>query len=71
MKLKHTNKLLYTKIVICYNKSIIEIDNILIDTGSSASVFSADVVSKIGIKPEATDSIKTIRGVDIMRRLPT
>ena len=63
MKLKHLNNLLYTNISVCYNKSIVEIDNILIDTGSSASVFSADIVSKIGIKPEATDPIKTIRGV--------
>jgi len=63
MKPKLLNQLLYTKISVCYNNSILEVDNILIDTGSSSSVFSADVISKIGIKPEADDPIKTIRGV--------
>ena len=63
MKPKLLNQLLYTNISICYKDSKIDIDNILIDTGSSSTVFSADIISKIGIKPEATDPIKTIRGV--------
>lgn len=44
MKPKLLNQLLYTNISVCYNNLIIEVDNILIDTGSSSSVFSADLI---------------------------
>jgi hypothetical protein len=40
------------------------LDNILLDTGSALTVISIDVLSDIGIKPEPTDIIRTIRGVD-------
>ena len=40
-----------------------EIPNILIDTGSATTMFSADWLEKIGILPEQQDVLYTIRGV--------
>jgi hypothetical protein len=40
-----------------------EIDKVLIDTGSAGTIFNADVLYEIGIKPEANDYRNTITGV--------
>jgi predicted aspartyl protease len=39
------------------------LDDVIIDTGSAASVFAADVVAELGILPEPTDKIHRVRGV--------
>ncbi|MCP4135591.1 MAG: hypothetical protein GY754_31775 [bacterium] len=63
MKPELKNDLLYTRLSVCHEGAIIEIDNILIDTGSSSTVISVDILSETGIKPEPTDILQTIRGV--------
>lgn len=39
------------------------IENVLVDTGSASTVFSADKVLEIGLKLEAADTVHRIRGV--------
>ena len=41
----------------------ITLQQILVDTGSAGSVFSADAVDPLGIEPERTDRIRRIFGV--------
>ena len=63
MKPELRHNLLYTTMSVCYKESIIEVENILIDTGSASTVFSIDILSAIGVRPEPTDIIRTIRGI--------
>ncbi len=39
------------------------LDNVLLDTGSAGSIFSADSLSNIGLRLEVNDSVHRIRGV--------
>jgi predicted aspartyl protease len=39
------------------------LDDVIVDTGSAASLFSADVVAELGVVPELTDKIHRVRGV--------
>ena len=40
-----------------------KIDNVLIDTGSSATIFALDYIRKFGIDSEPEDKIRKIVGV--------
>lgn len=42
---------------------LLELPHLLIDTGSSASVFSADALLGIGVVPRHQDHLRRIRGV--------
>ncbi|QJD84007.1 retropepsin-like aspartic protease [Cohnella herbarum] len=39
------------------------VPNILIDTGSATTLLSAEIALEIGLEPELTDLIRTMRGV--------
>jgi hypothetical protein len=39
------------------------LENVILDTGSASTVFSADRLLEIGVKPEQHDTIRRIRGV--------
>jgi len=45
------------------NNQTIEVEQVLIDTGSAESVFQTDVLARIGIVPTLTDSIVFMRGI--------
>ena len=53
----------FTSVVIGYKGSEVEITNVLIDTGSASSIFSADIVEKIQIVPSPQDILQVIRGI--------
>jgi len=53
----------FIAITLTYQGASREVQNILVDTGSATTVISADVVADLGITPEATDILQTIRGV--------
>ena len=48
---------------IFYNDQSISLNNILLDTGSASSVFSADHLLDIGIKPHPDDMLCRVVGV--------
>ena len=52
-----------TTVRVGYRGAAIEVSNVLVDTGSGATVISADVTSKIGILPSEKDVLYSIRGV--------
>lgn len=48
---------------IVYQEKRLELNQVLIDTGSSGTVFSADKVASIGLVAEPQDPLRQIRGV--------
>jgi predicted aspartyl protease len=44
------------------NRSVV-LNRVLVDTGSGGTIFSADIVLDIGVKPQIDDALITITGV--------
>ena len=63
MRLQLRDGLPFTRVVISYLGKEIEIDNVLVDTGSASTLFAADQVAQISITPEPNDTLYAIRGV--------
>lgn len=63
MQLKLIDGLPYTKVTSAYGNEEINIDNVLVDTGSASSFFSSDLMGKIGSSHQPDGSLHTIRGV--------
>ncbi|MBK8639823.1 MAG: retropepsin-like domain-containing protein [Chromatiaceae bacterium] len=63
MKLVLRESLLFSSLTLAYRGARLEIDDILVDTGSSTTLLSIDAVAPLGIHPEPTDIIRRIRGV--------
>jgi len=63
MQLLLKDELPFTTVKISYQGEAIEIDNVLVDTGSASTIFAADVLSTINVTPEPDDKLYAIRGV--------
>ncbi len=46
-----------------YLQKEVEVQHLLVDTGSARTMFAADVVAQIGLIPEPEDTLLTVRGV--------
>ncbi|MDM8553838.1 retropepsin-like aspartic protease [Desulfococcaceae bacterium HSG7] len=53
----------FTSIQAGYCSLSIDISNILVDTGSATTILNADILSTIGVKPEANDTTAQIVGI--------
>ncbi|MEA1967639.1 MAG: retropepsin-like aspartic protease [Thermodesulfobacteriota bacterium] len=63
MQLSLKHNLPFTTVRVSYKGDVLEIPDILVDTGSSSTVLSADFLAKINITPLAEDVLHTISGV--------
>jgi hypothetical protein len=63
MQLTLKDNLPFARLKVAYQGEEIEITDVLVDTGSATTILAADQVAKIGIVPEPTDILFTIRGV--------
>ncbi len=63
MQLRLQHNLPFTKVKVGYRGQEVEIENLLVDTGSATTIFSADLLAKIDIIPLPKDILYTIRGV--------
>jgi len=63
MQLILRDNLLFVGITIAYQDITLDIDNILVDTGSATTILAADIVASIQIQPVESDNLYTIRGV--------
>ena len=63
MRLTLKDDLPFVRITASYHDAEIDIPDVLLDTGSATTILSADQVAQIGIVPEPTDTLYTIRGV--------
>ncbi len=63
MKINLNQGLGYVSVLLnCRNRQIL-LNNVLLDTGSAGSIFSADRLLEIGLKIEPYDKVRQIRGV--------
>lgn len=63
MRLELRESLLFVPVTLVYRGARLEIDDLLVDTGSASTLLSIDAVAPLGIYPETTDNIRRIRGV--------
>ena len=63
MKLTLIDNLPFVTVALTYRGKTIQIDSVLIDTGSVTTILSADDVASIDIYPPQDDNLYTIRGV--------
>ncbi|MEB3103546.1 retropepsin-like aspartic protease [Ferviditalea candida] len=53
----------FVEVTFGYQEKELHLKNVLLDTGSAGTVFSADVVDRIGVQVEPEDTLNKIRGV--------
>lgn len=63
MQLHVRDNLPFVTVRLTFGGKSIEIPNVLVDTGSGGTIFSIDLLSKIGIVPQADDALLTIQGI--------
>jgi predicted aspartyl protease len=63
MQLRLRDNLPFVSITVAHQDKRIKIANVLVDTGSGGTILSADTLSRIGIVPQAEDTLHTIFGV--------
>lgn len=63
MQLLLKDNLPYVTITVSYKGRMVEISDVLVDTGSASTILSADMLSDIGIQPSIDDVLHTIRGI--------
>lgn len=63
MKIRLIDGLPYATASIIFRGQQMTLDNVLVDTGSASTVFSADKVLQVGLQLERDDFVHRIRGV--------
>ncbi len=63
MKISLEGGLPFVEATIRFGKRFVDVDHVLMDTGSAGSVFSADALDPLLMEPQETDIIRQIRGV--------
>ena len=63
MRLTLRDDLAFTRVTITYQGRTIDVDHVLIDTGSASTILAAREVAGLGIAPEMADVVYTVRGV--------
>lgn len=53
----------FVTVTVAFGERQIAISSVLIDTGSAATILSADSVARLGVEPAPDDILHTIRGV--------
>ncbi|RME50670.1 MAG: hypothetical protein D6796_02485 [Caldilineae bacterium] len=63
MQLQLKDSLPFVTVTVGYKGEAVQIQNVLVDTGSASTILASDRVAQIGIEPSADDILYTIRGV--------
>ncbi|SDW79957.1 retropepsin-like aspartic protease [Paenibacillus sp. CF384] len=63
MKISYDGQLLTAIINVCYRGQCLQISDVIIDTGSSHTIFSPDVLEEIGVTYENGDSVYEAYGI--------
>jgi predicted aspartyl protease len=63
LKIWIEDRLPYVHVSLSQGDRALSLERVLLDTGSAASVFSADEVQKLGIVPEPSDPLRRVVGV--------
>jgi predicted aspartyl protease len=71
MRLTLRDNLPFAQVTVRHGGAELTISDVLIDTGSATTILAADQVLQIGIVPEPSDTLYTIRGVGGMETVFT
>ena len=63
MNLTLRDNLPFLTITISHKGLSLDVTDVLVDTGSASTVFSADALDPLGIEPEPTDILRALRGI--------
>jgi predicted aspartyl protease len=63
MKLTLRDNLPFLTVSVSHKGRSIDVADVLVDTGSASTVFSADALDPLGISPEPTDLLRGLRGI--------
>ncbi|WP_308635417.1 retropepsin-like aspartic protease [Paenibacillus silvisoli] len=63
MKIKYDGQLLTVAITVCYRGKTLQLDDIIIDTGSTHTIFSPDALESLGVTYENGDSVYEAYGI--------
>ncbi|EHS57120.1 retropepsin-like aspartic protease [Paenibacillus sp. Aloe-11] len=63
MKINYDGKLITTSLTVTFRGRVLRIDDVIIDTGSSHTIISPDILEKIGVTYETGDSIYEAYGI--------
>lgn len=63
MKIRIEGRLAYVGVSLTHRGRVLELDHVVLDTGSAATLFSADEVAKIGLLPGPDDVLYCMVGV--------
>ncbi|MCE5172521.1 retroviral-like aspartic protease family protein [Paenibacillus profundus] len=63
MKINYNGQLITTSITVKFRGEILRIDDVIIDTGSSHTIISPDILEEIGVTYETGDSIYEAYGI--------
>jgi len=63
MKIRLEHSLAYVETVLAFGDRTVSVRDVILDTGSAGTIFSADRLLEVGIAPEPFDSVRRIRGV--------
>jgi len=63
VKIRLEGGLLYVTADLVYKSQTLTLSEVILDTGSAATLFSVEEVARLGLVPEPTDPIRRVRGV--------
>lgn len=63
LKLELERGVPFTKITVTYRGQTVTVPRVIVDTGSVATVLSTAVAARVGIVPEAADTVRAMRGI--------
>jgi predicted aspartyl protease len=63
MLLTLRDELPFVTVSVTHNGQSIDVPDVLVDTGSASTLLTADLAAHIGIVPEPSDRLRTLRGV--------
>lgn len=63
MKINFRHDLLFITVAVQYKGQSIQLENVILDTGSAGTVFNVDKMAGIGLTPQQQDILYRIRGV--------
>ncbi len=63
MKIRLEGGLLYVSTELVYRAQKLTLSEVILDTGSAGTLFSADEAVKLGLVPEPNDPLRRVRGV--------
>lgn len=63
MNIKEMFELPFIEVLVNFRGRQMKLNNVLIDTGSAGTIFNVNRLEEIGVKPEANDVTRTIRGI--------